>query len=94
MQLAALIATGLLGGIAHIFVTESYRQAPQSVLAPLSYTSMLWAVVIGYFAFGEMPVPLVFLGAAIVAGAGLFVIFRERQLGLKRAREQALPPVG
>ena len=94
MQLAALISTGLLGGIAHIFVTESYRHAPQSVLAPFGYTSMLWAVVLGYFAFGEIPVPLVFAGAAIVAGAGLFVIFRERQLGLKRAREQALPPVG
>ena len=91
-ELVALISTGLLGGLAHIFVTESYRNAPQSVLAPFGYTSMLWALVLGYVFFGEIPVSLVFLGAAIVAGAGLFVIFRERQLGLRRAREIEGPP--
>jgi drug/metabolite transporter (DMT)-like permease len=45
---------------------------------------MVWALVLGYLVFGEVPVPLVFLGAAIVAAAGLFVIFRERRLGLHR----------
>lgn len=95
LQLAALIATGLLGGLAHIFVTESYRNAPQSVLAPFGYTSMLWALVLGYLFFGEIPVLLVFVGAGIVAAAGLFVIFRERQLGLRRRREVGgLPSVG
>ena len=54
---------------------------------------MLWAFVLGYVFFGEIPVLLVFIGAGIVAGAGLFVIFRERQLGLKRERE-AEGPVG
>jgi hypothetical protein len=44
--------------------------------------------------FGEVPVPLVFAGAAIVAGAGLFVIFRERQLGLRRKREAEGSPTG
>jgi drug/metabolite transporter (DMT)-like permease len=84
MELAALIATGILGGLAHILLTESYRHAPQSVVAPFGYTSMVWALVLGYLVFGEVPVPLVFLGAAIVAAAGLFVIFRERRLGLHR----------
>lgn len=91
IELTALVSTGLLGGIAHIFLTESYRHAPQSVVAPFSYTSMVWALVLGYVLFGEVPVPLVFLGAAIVAGAGLFVIYRERQLGLHRPPE---PPAG
>jgi drug/metabolite transporter (DMT)-like permease len=48
--------------------------------------------VLGYAVFGEVPTALVFIGAAIVAGAGLFVIFRERQLGLRRAREAEGPP--
>jgi hypothetical protein len=39
--------------------------------------------------FGEVPTSLVFVGAAIVAGAGLFVIWRERQLGMRRARAAA-----
>jgi drug/metabolite transporter (DMT)-like permease len=83
-ELAELIALGLLGGLAHIFLTESYRNATASVVAPFDYTSMLWAFLLGYYIFGELPQPLVYLGSAIVAGSGLFVIWRERQLKLKR----------
>jgi drug/metabolite transporter (DMT)-like permease len=86
-EFAALIALGILGGVAHIFLTESYRYAAASVVAPFDYTSMLWALMLGYWMFGELPDTTVYLGASIVAGAGLFVIWRERQLGLKRARE-------
>ena len=83
LELAALISLGLLGGLAHIFLTESYRHAAASVVAPFDYTAMLWALLLGYYVFGELPQPLVYVGAAIVSGAGLFVIFRERQLGMK-----------
>ena|SRR5215471_14960895 len=86
-ELAALIALGILGGLAHILLTESYRYAGASVVAPFDYASMLWALLLGYWLFGELPNTLVYLGAAIVASAGLFVIWRERQLGLARARD-------
>ncbi len=91
-ELAELIALGILGGLAHIFLTESYRYAAASVVAPFDYTSMLWALLLGYWVFGELPETLVYWGAAIVAAAGLFVIWRERQLGLQRAREMEAPP--
>lgn len=94
LQLAALIGTGFLGGVAHILVTESYRYGSASLVAPFGYTAMLWAFVFGYAMFGEVPVPLVFAGGAIVAAAGLFVIYRERQLGLLRKREAEGPPAG
>lgn len=83
-ELLKLMSLGLLGGIAHIFLTESYRHAPASVIAPFDYSALLWALVLGYWFFGELPSALVYLGAAIVAGAGLFVIFRERSLELQR----------
>jgi drug/metabolite transporter (DMT)-like permease len=41
---------------------------------------MLWALLLGYLAFGELPTAFVFLGAGIIVGAGLFVIWRERRL--------------
>jgi drug/metabolite transporter (DMT)-like permease len=91
-QLGALIAVGVLGGLAHIVLTESYRYAPASLVAPFDYTSILWAVLVGYAMFGEVPTYLVFVGAAIVVAAGLFVIWRERQLGLQRARAAEGPP--
>jgi drug/metabolite transporter (DMT)-like permease len=50
---------------------------------------MVWAFVLGYVMFGETPTPLVFLGAVIIAAAGLFVIWRERRLGIERARARA-----
>jgi len=85
-ELAGLVALGILGGLAHIFLTESYRFAPASVVAPFDYSSLLWALLLGYWLFGELPDTLVYVGAAIVTAAGLFVIWRERQLGLQRAR--------
>jgi drug/metabolite transporter (DMT)-like permease len=90
-ELIALISLGVLGGIAHIFLTESYRFATASVIAPFDYTSMLWALVLGYWLFGELPSALVYVGASIVACAGLFVIWRERSLGLKRAPKEEGP---
>jgi drug/metabolite transporter (DMT)-like permease len=48
---------------------------------------MLWALLIGWWVFGELPAALVYVGGVIVAAAGLFVIWRERQLGLERPVE-------
>src|SRR5262249_54576817 len=93
-ELAALVVVGICGGLAHILLTESYRLAPASLVAPFDYTSMLWALVLGFAVFGEVPSALVFIGAGIIAGAGLFVIWRERQLGLQRARAKEGPPTG
>ena len=87
IELTMLVATGILGGVAHIFLTESYRHAAASVVAPFDYTAMLWALALGFWIFGEVPTTLVFIGGGIVAAAGLFVIWRERQLGLQRALE-------
>jgi len=91
-QLAMLISLGIFGGVAHIFLTESYRHATASVVAPFDYSAMLWALLLGYWVFGELPSALVYVGAIIVAGAGLFVIWRERQIGIQRAREAEGPP--
>jgi drug/metabolite transporter (DMT)-like permease len=93
-QLAALIALGVLGGLAHILLTESYRYASASVIAPFDYTTMLWALMLGFLLFGEVPTKYVVVGAIIVAAAGLFVIWRERQLGLRRVRAAEGPPTG
>lgn len=92
LELAALISCGLLGGLAHIFLTESYRYASASLLAPFDYTAMLWAFILGYVMFDEVPGLTVYVGSAIVTAAGLYVIWRERQLGLTRKREVESPP--
>jgi drug/metabolite transporter (DMT)-like permease len=91
IELSALITAGLLGGIAHILVTESYRYASASVVAPFDYTSMIWALVLGYLFFDEIPNAMIFTGSAIITAAGLFVIWRERQLGLRPHAAEGSP---
>jgi drug/metabolite transporter (DMT)-like permease len=86
-QALLLILTGVTGGFAQIFLTESYRRAPASTVAPFDYTAMLFALFFGYVIFGDVPAMLMLVGAAIVCGAGIFVILRERQLGIDRARQ-------
>jgi len=91
-EFAALIGIGVLGGMAHIFLTESYRYASASVVAPFDYTTMIWALVLGYAMFDEVPTLMIVTGSAIIAASGLFVIWREHQLALARRREAAGVP--
>jgi drug/metabolite transporter (DMT)-like permease len=87
---ALLILAGLMGGVAQILVTSSYRYAPASLLAPYDYTSMLFALAIGYVWFAELPTVLMLVGAALVIAGNALVIWRERQLGLERAKARAV----
>jgi len=92
---ALLILAGLLGGVGQIFLTASYREADASVVAPFEYVSILFALAIGFAIFGEVPTPTMLAGAGIVIAAGIAIIWRERQLGLERARQrQAMTPQG
>ena len=75
-----LICAGVLGGCGQLLLTSSYRFADASVLAPFTYVSMLWALLIGYFVFSEVPTIPMLLGAALIITAGVVIVLRERQL--------------
>ena len=82
-----LIGAGLIGGMGQILATAAYRYAEASTLAPFTYVSMIWALVIGYFVFSEVPTVPMLAGAALVIAAGVVIVLRERQLGLRRVAE-------
>ncbi|MEM8793130.1 MAG: DMT family transporter [Pseudomonadota bacterium] len=77
-----LIGAGLFGGLGQIVLTHSYRHADASTIAPFDYTMMLFALATGWFLFDEVPTAPVLTGAAIVIAAGLYILMRERRLGL------------
>ena len=83
---------GVMGGIGQITLTQSFRHADASLIAPFDYLSMLWAIAIGWFLFGELPQSIVMAGAGIVVAAGIFVIWRERRLGLDRRSQKESGP--
>ncbi|WP_040577609.1 DMT family transporter [Methylopila sp. M107] len=87
-----LVATGCVGGVAQILLTESYRRADASLIAPFEYSTILWALVIGFVLFGDVPSIWTVVGGAIVVGSGVAVAWRERQLGIKRARVRKAAP--
>lgn len=92
MQYACLIGSGLCGGVGQILMTESYRHAPMSTIAPFEYTSMILGITVGYFAFGDLPTIYTLVGGSIVVGAGLFIIWREQRLGLTRGQARKVSP--
>ena len=94
-EAAILVAAGLLGGVGQILLTSSYREADASLVAPFDYASMIFALGIGYFVFAEVPTLPMLAGAALIVTAGGLIIWRERQLGLERARQRkAMTPQG
>ena len=83
-----LVLVGLSGGVGQIFLTQSYRFADASTIAPFDYTNMLWAILLGWFLFAEVPVMEVIMGSSVVIAAGIFVIYREHRLGLDRTKNR------
>jgi drug/metabolite transporter (DMT)-like permease len=94
-EAALLVGAGFLGGVGQILLTESYRHAETAVIAPFEYVSMLLALALGYLIFAEVPTTTMLAGAALIVAAGLFIIWRERQLGLERGKaRRAITPQG
>ena len=76
-----LLLIGILGAMAHQCIIRGFEMAPASVLSPLGYAEILMAVLIGYLWFGDFPDGFTWAGILIIAGAGLYVGWRERLAG-------------
>jgi drug/metabolite transporter (DMT)-like permease len=74
-----LVMCGLFGGTGQLLMTYSYRYGEPSLLAPFDYISMVWAMILGWFVFGEMPEEMVLAGAGVVIASGLFIAWREHR---------------
>ena len=83
VEVIALVASGIVGAAAQIVMTESYRHAGASTVSPLDYTSLLFALAIGYAVFDEVPSLSLVLGAPLVILAGVLVA-----LGKGNARDK------
>lgn len=72
----ALLMT-VIALLAHIAITAAFSRAQVSVLAPFEYTSLIWAAIIGYLVWGNLPSLNMWVGATIIIACGLYVIHRE-----------------
>jgi len=74
------VFAGIAGGIGHLCLIRAFRQAPASVVAPFSYSSLLWATAFGYLLFGDLPDAWTLSGAAMIIASGLYIFHREQTL--------------
>jgi drug/metabolite transporter (DMT)-like permease len=80
---ALLAGSGLAGALGHFCIIAAYRNAPASVVAPFSYTSLIWATVLGYLIWSDFPGHNVWAGAALIISSGLYIFWRERQRNIE-----------
>jgi drug/metabolite transporter (DMT)-like permease len=79
-EFGLLVAMGFTGGVMQLCTANSLRRAEVTVLAPFEYTSLLWSALLGYLLWDEFPGNHVWVGAALVGGAALYIVFREARM--------------
>jgi drug/metabolite transporter (DMT)-like permease len=72
-------AVAIFGTAGMTMMTQAFRLAPAVVVAPFDYTAIIWATLLGWLFWNEIPDQLTFLGAAIIITSGVFIIIREHK---------------
>jgi len=80
VELTGMLALGVVASCAHLLITRSLKLAPASLLAPLQYSLLIWAIALGYLFFGDVPDLYVISGGTIIVVAGLFIFHRKSLL--------------
>ncbi|MEZ0170161.1 DMT family transporter [Microvirga sp. TS319] len=86
LDLAGLFLLGIVSMAGHACVNRSLKIAPASVVAPYQYTLIVWAIVLGYLAFGDIVGFWTLVGAGVICTAGVALLFLEREAA-RRGRE-------
>jgi len=87
---ALMAGLGVVAMIGAACINRSLRLAPASVGVPFQYTMIVWAIILGYLVFGDVPDAFTLVGAAIIVAAGLYILWREQ---IVARREPSVEPV-
>jgi drug/metabolite transporter (DMT)-like permease len=86
MDLQSVLLLALMGMVAtgaHMCVNQALRLAPAATVVPYTYTSLIWAVLLGWIVFSDRPTLAMLAGAGVIVASGLFVLHRERQINIQ-----------
>jgi drug/metabolite transporter (DMT)-like permease len=83
-QFVVLVSAGLFSGLAQLLMTEGYRAAETTLVAPFEYGAIIYATVLGIAIWGEWPDVWSLAGVAVLIASGLYIWHREVTLGLRR----------
>ena len=82
-ELILLFFMGCMGGIAQILATNAYKLSDVSILSPIEYSSILWAITFGIIFFSDYPDLYVIIGSLFIVISTYYIIYRERKFGQK-----------
>jgi len=88
LDVAVFCGLGLFGGFGHYFLVRAFELAPAPFISPFNYLNMIGAALLSFLVFGQFPDVWVWIGSAIIAGSGIFMLFAERR---GAARGRAVP---
>lgn len=88
----ALAAAAIALVFGYQFIIAAMRDGDISFIAPFRYTGLLWAIVLGYLVFGDVPDTAMFIGGAVVVASGLYALYREQVVGKKRPITESTGP--
>ena len=77
-QLAWMLGVGAFGTVGDLCIAQAFKDADATVVIPIDFTKLVWAALLGYLAFGEVPDLGTWLGGIIILGAVTYIAFRER----------------
>jgi drug/metabolite transporter (DMT)-like permease len=86
------LSLGLFGGFGHYFLVRAYEIAPAPFVSPFNYLQLIGAALLGFVVFGQLPDAFVWLGAAVIAGSGIFILYAERRKPAPVAAAPRLSP--
>ena len=90
---AEVLAIGVMGGAAQIFLTKAYQRARASVVAPFDYTALVYGFLLGWTFFGEVPDVFLIVGGLIVVASGVYILHRETVVARAQHRLPPVPPL-
>jgi drug/metabolite transporter (DMT)-like permease len=73
-----IVVVGAFGALGHWLLILAHARAPTPVLSPFIYTQIVWMIALGFLVFGDLPDHWTLVGAAVVIGSGLYLLYRER----------------
>ena len=88
-QVGLMMLSGAMVLVAQMMAVSACSLVPPQVLAPFDYTAMIWAVLLGFLVWNDVPTPTILVGAAILIGSGIYILWREAQVA--RATRRAQP---
>ena len=86
-DLGLFALAGMFGSVGVVCLTNAFRLAPAATISPFEYTALIWATLLGFLLWGELPDTYTLIGSGIVISSGLYIIYRET-IKVGRARPQ------